>query len=83
MYAEAAREGDSTARLRLGNAYHRGEGTESNQISAWIWLTLASEGDSPVITQALELREKVSRSLSEAQQERAQILANNFREMFH
>ncbi|MCL6272018.1 sel1 repeat family protein [Sansalvadorimonas sp. 2012CJ34-2] len=83
LYAEAAREGHPMARYRLGSAYHKGEGTESNQISAWIWLTLASEDDSPVKAEALQLREKVSRSLTEAQQDRAQVLANNFREMFY
>ncbi len=81
-YADAARAGDGQARFQLGKAYHMGQGTESNQISAWIWLTLAGEEDATVKAEAMELRDKVSQTLTPAQQERAQILADSFREIF-
>ena len=81
LYTEAARAGDAVAQLRMGECYHRGEGTDSNQISAWVWLTLASSEESPVKDQALSLRETVTRSLTEPQQDRARLLAENLQHM--
>ncbi|WP_281646052.1 hypothetical protein [Parendozoicomonas sp. Alg238-R29] len=81
LYVEAARAGDAEARYRVGNAYHRGEGTDSNQISAWVWLTLAGEEHSSIKDQALTLRDKVQNSLSEAQQSRAKLLAESLEQM--
>ena len=81
LYTEAARAGDSVAQYRMGECYHRGEGTDSNQISAWVWLTLATETDSPVSQQAQALRETVSHLLTDAQQDRAQILAESLKQI--
>ena len=78
LYSKAARAGDPVARLRLGQAYHQGKGTDSNQISAWVWSTLASRDDSPVKEKALALRQTIGQKLTPAQTERAQFLVGRY-----
>ncbi|CAM3814554.1 tetratricopeptide repeat protein [Parendozoicomonas haliclonae] len=80
-FSEAARKGDKLAQLRMGESYHKGQGTDANQITAWVWLTLASEDESPVKEQAISLRDTVSQSLNEAQQDRAELLTSTIRQV--
>ncbi len=78
-YSIAAIQGDKNAQFRLGECYHRGTGTDSNQVSAWIWLTLSAEGESPVREEALALREVVTPLLTTHQKEYARLLLANIR----
>ena len=78
LYSKAARAGDPVARLRMGQAYHQGKGTDSNQISAWVWSTLASRDDSPVKEEALALRQSIGQRLTPAQTERARFLVGRY-----
>ena len=78
-YSVAAIQGDKNAQFRLGECYHRGTGTDSNQVSAWIWLTLSAEGESPVREEALALREVVTPLLTTHQKEYARLLLANIR----
>lgn len=83
-YAEAARQLDPMAQYEVAKAYFMGLGTDINIISAYMWATLSQNQlkESSLRSQTVQLREKISKLLTEEQIEKARMLSGQLQNIY-
>ncbi|WP_027708130.1 tetratricopeptide repeat protein [Zooshikella ganghwensis] len=79
---EAAKLKDAQAQYYLGHALHKGIGIDANLITAYIWLSLASEAPNPHQTDAQEEVSRIKRILAPGQIEQANAILASLKHLY-
>ncbi len=75
IFAQHARQGDTTAQIELGLMLAIGEGVPRDRIESYKWLRIASSGDNGFVAGLIET---LSRRMTEDQIAEAERLASGF-----